>query len=135
MPKVFGVRKPHLAGLLPKNVWGHSGYIVTHTRLSCAHECDQKKMPLRQTTGMSQAEFAEMMGLTESQYGNFETGHTRIGIDAALALVRELRVNLDWIYLGERAWLPAELKERIDEALANPVGRRARRNRSGARAA
>jgi transcriptional regulator with XRE-family HTH domain len=90
---------------------------------------------LRQTTGMSQAEFAEKLGLTESQWGNFETGHTRIGLDPALALVREFRVPLDWIYLGEVAWLPADLRPKIEHALQNPMPKRRRKSTSGGRAA
>jgi transcriptional regulator with XRE-family HTH domain len=90
---------------------------------------------LRQTTGLSQAEFAEKLGLTESQWGNFETGHTRIGLDPALALVREMRVPLDWIYLGEVAWLPSDLRAKIEYAMENPRQRRPRKAGAGGRAA
>jgi transcriptional regulator with XRE-family HTH domain len=80
----------------------------------------QRLRALRQTTGLSQQRFAESVGLTYQQWSNFEAGAGRIGIDAAITLAKRMRVPLDWIYLGETAWLPAALKQAIDEALANP---------------
>lgn len=73
---------------------------------------------LRATIGLSQEAFARRVGLGYKQWGNFEAATGRIGIDAALTLTRELRVPLDWIYLGEEAWLPAGLRDQIREKLA-----------------
>jgi DNA-binding transcriptional regulator YiaG len=87
---------------------------------------------LRQTTGLSQQRFAEDLGLGYSQWANFESGTQRIGLDAALTVTRKLRVPLDWIYLGETAWLPSALKQAIDYALQNPAPRKPRRNTSAA---
>lgn len=75
---------------------------------------------LRATTGLSQQKFAERYGLGASQWANFETAQKRIGIDAALTLAREMRVPLDWIYLGQEAWLPAGLRDQIRAAMDDP---------------
>ncbi len=75
---------------------------------------------LRATTGLSQQKFAERYGLGPSQWANFETAQKRIGIDAALTLAREMRIPLDWIYLGQEAWLPAELRDKIRAAMDDP---------------
>ncbi|WP_336492273.1 hypothetical protein [Methylobacterium nigriterrae] len=40
----------------------------------------------------------------------------RIVDTAAIVLARMVRVPLDWIYLGEEAWLPAELRDKLREA-------------------
>ena len=74
---------------------------------------------LRATTGLSQRAFAESVGLEYKQWGNFESAVGRIGIDAALTLTRELRVPLDWIYLGEEAWLSANLRDQLRAVAAD----------------
>ena len=73
---------------------------------------------LRISTGLSQEAFAAKVGLGYKQWGNFEAATGRIGLDAALVLQRELKVPLDWIYLGEEAWLPSGLRDKIREASA-----------------
>ncbi len=76
---------------------------------------------LRATTGLSQQKFAERYGLGYSQWANFESARQRIGIDAALTLAQEMRVPLDWVYLGQEAWLPAELRDKIHAAMEDPT--------------
>lgn len=73
---------------------------------------------LRAATGLSQEAFAKQVGLGYKQWGNFESASGRIGLDAALTLTRELKVPLDWIYLGEEAWLPAGLRDKIRQKMA-----------------
>lgn len=92
----------------------------------------QRLRALRQTTGLSQQRFADDMGLGYSQWANFETGTHRIGLDAALTLTRKMRVPLDWIYLGEAAWLPSDLRKAIEFALANPAPRKPPRRKAEA---
>jgi transcriptional regulator with XRE-family HTH domain len=78
---------------------------------------------LRLATGKGQKDFAEGLGLGEAQWANFEAAQSRIGIDAALVLLREMKVPLDWIYAGETAMLPSGLKAKIDAAPPRPVRR------------
>lgn len=71
---------------------------------------------LRATTGLSQHKFTEWVGLGYSQWANFEASKGRIGLDAALTLTRKMGVPLDWIYLGQEAWLPSQLRDRLRDA-------------------
>lgn len=84
---------------------------------------------LRETTGLSQDAFAQSVGLLTSQWANFEAASVRISIDAALQLVRRMQVTLDWVYLGNSAWMPRELSHKIDSALANPTTKRGPRRK------
>lgn len=74
---------------------------------------------LRATTGLSQEAFAASVGLGSKAWANFEAAGGRIGIDAALCLTREMNVPLDWIYIGQRAMLPADLRDKLDAVDAN----------------
>lgn len=78
---------------------------------------------LRISTGLTQAEFAEKYGFKQTQWGNFEAAHSRIGIDAALTLLRELKTPLDWIYTGDTTWLPSGLRDKIEAVEPRPVKR------------
>lgn len=71
---------------------------------------------LRATTGLSQQKFADSVGLGYSQWANFESARNRIGLDAALTLVRKMGVSLDWIYTGQEAWLPGPLRDQLRQA-------------------
>lgn len=68
---------------------------------------------LRATTGLSQRKFAAEYKLGVSQWTQIEQGN-RIGIDAAINLVREFGLTLDWIYLGDRSRMPRDLLAEID---------------------
>jgi DNA-binding transcriptional regulator YiaG len=76
---------------------------------------------VRRWTGLSQDKFAKQYGLGKSQWTQIEGGN-RIGVDAAITLVREMRLTLDWIYLGDPARMPgdtlAELRKKIIEIRA-----------------
>ncbi len=86
------------------------------TELVQLDEMAKRLRALRDTTGLSQERFAEKYGLGYKQWGNFETG-SRIGLDAALTLVHEFRVTLDWIYLGDDSMMPTKLMREIDEQM------------------
>ncbi len=55
---------------------------------------------------MGQAEFARLCGITPPALNNAETGDNRIGIDAAMSVVRHTGVGLNYIYFGNPADLP-----------------------------
>ena len=71
---------------------------------------------LRKTTGMSQVAFAAEYGFTPTQWSNIETGISRISVDAAMILQKRFRIPLDWVYLGETAWLPGGIRDALVEA-------------------
>ena len=67
-------------------------------------------LKLREKLGLSQAKFAELLGVTERMVSNYETGTSTLPIDKAIILSKECNCSLDWIYnVGEQK----STKERI----------------------
>ena len=62
-----------------------------------------------------QRAFAELMGITPQAWNNYERAGQRIGLDQALLVVRKTGVTLDWIYRGEPAGLPQQLRTQLAE--------------------
>ncbi len=75
---------------------------------------------LRATTGLSQEAFANEVGLNYKQWGNFEAG-SRIGLDAAITLVRKKHVTLDWIYFGDDGSLRKDVAKAIESKMQKPA--------------
>ncbi len=70
-------------------------------------EISLRMRAVRRKTGLSQAEFARTYELGKSQWTQIESGE-RIGLDAAITLVRRFGYTLDWIYLGNPARMPVD---------------------------
>lgn len=66
---------------------------------------------LSQALGHNQSSFAAMVGLTQPAMNNYMRGLRRPDLDAAIQIAARTGVTLDWLYLGERAGLPARLLE------------------------
>jgi transcriptional regulator with XRE-family HTH domain len=64
---------------------------------------------LQLSSGLKQAPFSRLVGLSASQWNNYSRGRERISIDAALKVCVATGVSLDFIYRGERAALPFKL--------------------------
>ena len=73
---------------------------------------------VRRWTGLSQEKFAKTYGLGKSQWTQIEGGN-RIGLDAAITLVREMRLTLDWIYLGDPARMPGDTLAELRAIIAD----------------
>lgn len=57
---------------------------------------------LRHTLEMTQSQFAEIMGITQSTYAYIEKGHrASITLDQLLILHDKLDINPNWVLLGE----------------------------------
>jgi transcriptional regulator with XRE-family HTH domain len=56
---------------------------------------------LRRAKANSQAEFCRMMGFAQPTWNMYETGRSRINLDAAIRLQSRFGAPLGWIYLGE----------------------------------
>jgi transcriptional regulator with XRE-family HTH domain len=67
------------------------------------------------TRGLSQVDFCKLVGVKRQRWNNAETGHQRLGLDAALMMVKALGISLDWIYLGRKGSLPAKLAIEISK--------------------
>ncbi|RCL01031.1 MAG: putative transcriptional regulator [Candidatus Tokpelaia sp. JSC189] len=65
----------------------------------------------------TQAEFARSIGISPTTWGNYEKNGMRPQIDEALKLVERFGLTLDWIYLGDRRYLPLEIAERLDHCM------------------
>lgn len=62
----------------------------------------------------AQAEFARRMEIGLQSWNNYERGHSRIELDAALRIARKTGVLTDWIYLGlHEDALPSSIREKI----------------------
>lgn len=72
----------------------------------------------REALGLSQAEFARRVGITEQAYTNYKRGARRISHDQAEKLCRAIGVSLDWIYRGDMQSLRLDLATKIQEILA-----------------
>jgi transcriptional regulator with XRE-family HTH domain len=73
---------------------------------------------------MSQSEFARFCGIGIAAWNNAETGDNRIGLDNAIAITKRTGVSLDYIYFGQRAYVPHGLAVEI-ERLENQASKRA----------
>lgn len=76
----------------------------------------------RQAFSLSQTEFADAAGLTQHAYNQYERGHRRPNIDAAIALCDRYGITLDWIYRGDPSGLPYKLADLIKNLRAHRRG-------------
>ena len=61
----------------------------------------------------NQQEFGDGAGISQSNYSQYENGHKRPSVDAAIALCETYNLTLDWIYRGNVSGLPYELASAI----------------------
>jgi transcriptional regulator with XRE-family HTH domain len=70
---------------------------------------------LRESTRLKQAAFSRLVGLSASQWNNYERARERIAIDQALKLCASTGCSLDYIYRGERGGLSFKLATDLQE--------------------
>lgn len=58
---------------------------------------------------VNQAQFAAMIGISQSGLNNYLKPIRRPEIDVAITIQTKTGVTLDWLYLGDRSGLPARL--------------------------
>ena len=83
----------------------------------------------------SQVSFADHLGFSPAQYGNYVQARNRISLDEAIVVAHKTQATLDWIYLGNSAGLPWDLARSLfgDTVPEQPkVVRRASRGPSSA---
>jgi len=64
----------------------------------------------RNLEGLTQAEYAERIGIKRSAYSLWEAGSHRLSLDGALALRRKYGLSLDFMYEGIDDALPMTLR-------------------------
>lgn len=73
----------------------------------------RRLMLTRQAFSLNQAEFAEVAGMSQPQYSQFETGKRLLTLRAALNLCQKYNITLDWLYLGDPSGLPYRLADAL----------------------
>jgi len=76
----------------------------------------------RQAFGMTQTDFSDAAGISQHAYNQYERGHRRPNLDAAIALRDHYQLTLDWIYCGDPSGLPYKLADLIKQLRANRRG-------------
>ena len=76
-------------------------------------EIGKRLKRLRKALGKTQAEMAELVGISKRAWGLIEKGARRINVGAALRLCDLYGLSLDWIYRGNIAQLPLNLIEKM----------------------
>lgn len=71
---------------------------------------------LRLSTGLKQAPFCRLVGLSTSQWNNYERGRERIAIDPAIKVCKATGISLDFIFRGDRQHLPYKIAIDLQKA-------------------
>jgi transcriptional regulator with XRE-family HTH domain len=69
----------------------------------------------REASGLNQAAWCRMVGISTQAWNNYEQAVNRISIDQALRVCAATGVTLDWIYRGISAGLPVKIATEIQE--------------------
>lgn len=71
----------------------------------------------RTALGLTQAAFAERLGLSQPTYALYETGRRMLPPKWAVAVAVHCRVTTDWLYLGDASGIPYKLHDAIMQAV------------------
>lgn len=74
----------------------------------------------REALCMSQAEFADAIGLDRSSMTRIEKGNAGLSIRTGMIVRRLYGVGLDFIYMGDLSDLPFDLRAAVLDKLLNP---------------
>ena len=72
----------------------------------------------REALSLSQAAFAEAVGVEKNIYNPFERGRRRITIDVAIKIRKRFNIPLDWIFCGDPSQLPAKIYRKVGNIAA-----------------
>lgn len=78
-------------------------------------EIGRRLLWLRERFGMTQQTFAETLGVQVKRYANWENGNARLSLNGGLAVRRAYEIPLDFLFLGRREYLRADLLRSWDE--------------------
>jgi transcriptional regulator with XRE-family HTH domain len=124
-----------LAELTPRVVsWPNRGALRVDIADKDREEVAARLRALQQVLGASDQEMANSIGVSRQRWSNYVSRSREysrmISIDGVRQLKAQFRVTSEWIFLGEAATLPEDLRRALNAALANPAppkrpGRRA----------
>ncbi|MDR7035238.1 helix-turn-helix transcriptional regulator [Mesorhizobium sp. BE184] len=63
----------------------------------------------------NQASFASLIELSQPALNNYLKGIRRPELDVAIRIASKTGVTLDWLYLGDRAGLPARMLDLLPD--------------------
>jgi transcriptional regulator with XRE-family HTH domain len=61
---------------------------------------------LRDMLGLKQAQIAEIIGISQPQWNQYERGKRKLTIEVAASIAKTYGVTLDWLYFGDAGGLP-----------------------------
>lgn len=97
-------------GKLPKD---YAGSIFPNMNEDYTHnEIARRVRSVRESTSLSQKDFAERHNFNRAQYNHWETGLRRIPVESAEKLCDAYGVTLDFIYRGRRDAL-SEMAQKV----------------------
>lgn len=68
----------------------------------------------REALGLTQREAYEAIGVSKTQWGNYERGVSRPNIEDAVRFSMRFNVSLEWIYLADISSLRMDLAREIE---------------------
>lgn len=68
---------------------------------------------LREAMRLSQPEFGKPVGLSQTRMSQYENGERLLAVPIAIKICEEYTVTTDWLYRGDPASLPGDLREKI----------------------
>lgn len=89
----------------------YRGLIAMATKRS--HEIAARLRITRLALKMSQAAICRHVGVSTSAWNNAETGDVELSKNLAIKIANMTGVTTDWLFLGRRAGLPAEIAAAI----------------------
>ena len=72
----------------------------------------------REALGLSAAELCKRIDCKPNRWSQYESGDRRITLEIADRLCDEFGLSLDWIYRGNRAFLPDAIRVKIPRIAA-----------------
>lgn len=76
----------------------------------------------REALGVKQAEFARRHGIDKTKLSHWERGQHLPSLAYVRLLWREYQISADWIYLGLRGRLPADVAENLPKVGVDTEG-------------
>ena len=78
-----------------------------------ASEVGSRLKAVREASNLPANVLARRLGVTPQRYNNWETGDIVLPPEIAVILFRELRIDADYLYLGDAERLPAKVRDRL----------------------
>lgn len=86
-----------------------------YSKEACARRLVMLRRAISHIKGrkITQTEFSQKAGLTQSGYTHYENAARIPSLEAAAALVDTYDISLDWLYLGNDFNMPFDIKDAI----------------------